>query len=684
MRAIAEFVPGLIHISLFLFFVGLADFLFSTYATVGKFTIVPIAFCVMLYIISTIAPLIDPQSPYRTSFSSLAWKIYRWLFKHLIKDRLIRDRFGGPPKPLALNMAEGQMQLAMEKTDARKGRDERAIRWLVNNLTEDIEMESLASGIPGSFDAKWGVEVWKSDPRIKKDTGTTSSSTGSAPALPGDIISAPKPPTLLKRRSTFGSLFSHINTTRPVRCPDPNPTPDPNPNPDLIPPLSRPMSFHGEIIDELCLRIQRLFETCDHRDSFISEDDWRRRSRACVETAASFVFCMDADISAFGNIGRILSDLGSVEKTREVSATSLNWSFISRWTCLSIVVIRKLLDSPQLRQNADGAILAIGTFYDADGFTPAETALTNARRMDESFVAAWSCVEKLRGEFKGLSESSRRGGKVEEILLRYKPKLEEIRGEANRMKKVDACISKFQDQINQVTHNVTRVVPGVPFDELTGPTPIGQVFDFLANPVRPQFLYLSSRLLGLSTLSQRRSSMGYIEMADVLKAVPISVEAVVSKHRSMERQLWRLQDLRGGGAFGFTLEFFLLSFRRILSTITSQPREILISFYVGALKAITSDWEKHKESPGTLEIVLNIVCDIAIRHRGIFSDCPYPDYITKELLELLGNMVKGQANSCIDAAMEELLGEGWRIHDRDFHKKVINTIQTYRASSDSS
>jgi hypothetical protein len=33
-----------------------------------------------------------------------------------------------------------------------------------------------------------------------------------------------------------------------------------------------------------------------------------------------------------------------------------------------------------------------------------------------------------------------------------------------------------------------------------------------------------------------------------------------------------------GGAFGFTLELYLLSFRRILSTITSQPREIIFTF----------------------------------------------------------------------------------------------------------
>ena len=195
---------------------------------------------------------------------------------------------------------------------------------------------------------------------------------------------------------------------------------------------------------------------------------------------------MGADISAFGNIGRILRDLGNAEKTREVSATSLNWLFISRWTCLSIVVIRKLLDSPRLRENASGAILTLGTIHEADNFNPAESALKNARRMDKRFMAAWGCVERPRGEFKGSSVSDRRGGKVEETLLRYKPQLDDVKAEADRMKVVDECISRFQNQIDQVSHNLTRGLPGVDFDELTGAMPIGQVFDFPVNPVRPQ------------------------------------------------------------------------------------------------------------------------------------------------------------------------------------------------------
>src|SRR6267142_1643354 len=667
MPAAAEAVPGLVHISLFLFLLGLTDFLLNTYTVVGKFTVFPISFCVTLYVFSTVAPVVNPKSPYRTSFSTLVWCIYRKLRK-----RSCNNRFGLDPKPLSSNMADGQMQLAMEKNDGRKGRDERAIRWLVNNLTEDVEMESLASGIPGSFDAKWGVEVWKSDPATKKDESTAANPAAPQAAPPGYGIRAPRPALQPQRRSTISSFLGRTSA---------------HPDPDTILQPPSPPPACGEVDDELCQRLQRLFETCNHRGSFMNDDEWRRRSRACVETAASFVFCLDADIISFGKIGKLLSDLGSAEKTREVSATSLNRPFTTRWTCLSLVATRKMLNSPQLQQYASGTILTLGTFCGVGNFTPFETALRNAQKIDEQFVAACDYVEKLLTEFNGLPEEGRREERVEGILRLHEPDLKKIQEEADDIKLVDERICDLQNQIDGVTYNLSRQLPGVTFDDITGPTPLAQVFDFLANPVRSQLIYMSPRLLGLCTLMQRRSSHGYRETIKVLKAVEKtlpSLRSVVRRHHLMERQLWRLQDLSIGGAFGFTLELYFLSLKKILSTFTPPPREIHITFYIGAFKAITSDWERFKDSLGTQQIILNLVCDMAVRDRGMFSNFVYPEYITKELLELLGKMVKGQTNRYIDAALNELRDVGWRLGDRSFRDSALKTILDHRPPSDPS
>ncbi|KAH9062163.1 hypothetical protein EDB87DRAFT_1559453, partial [Lactarius vividus] len=67
MPLVAESVPGLIHVSLFLFFLGLCDSLFSLNTTIGITTIVPIAICGLLYVLSMVAaPIMDPQSPFQT------------------------------------------------------------------------------------------------------------------------------------------------------------------------------------------------------------------------------------------------------------------------------------------------------------------------------------------------------------------------------------------------------------------------------------------------------------------------------------------------------------------------------------------------------------------------------------------------------------------------------------------
>jgi len=152
MPVVAEAVPGLLHVSLFLFFVGLCDTVLNINTAVGISTTVPVGITGLLYILTTFAPIIFPNSPYQNSFSVLIWYLAQKLRVRRYKDR----SSGGTVKPVSSNIAEGQMQLAMEETEERKGRDERGIRWLVDNLTEDAEMDSFLATIPGSFNGEWG------------------------------------------------------------------------------------------------------------------------------------------------------------------------------------------------------------------------------------------------------------------------------------------------------------------------------------------------------------------------------------------------------------------------------------------------------------------------------------------------------------------------------------------------
>ncbi|KAH9002339.1 hypothetical protein EDB86DRAFT_293583 [Lactarius hatsudake] len=157
MPLVAESVPGLIHVSLFLFFVGLCDSLLALNTTIGITTIVPITTCGLLYVLTMFAPIIDPQSPFQTPFTGMIWYLRQKAFPRRYSDRA----FDRALKDVNPNMSTGKVQLAMEENEKRKGRDVRAIRWLIDNSTEDDEMESFAMTMPGTFTSKWGVGVWE-------------------------------------------------------------------------------------------------------------------------------------------------------------------------------------------------------------------------------------------------------------------------------------------------------------------------------------------------------------------------------------------------------------------------------------------------------------------------------------------------------------------------------------------
>ncbi|KAI9463044.1 hypothetical protein F5148DRAFT_1150355 [Russula earlei] len=75
-----------------------------------------------------------------------------------IYGRRYKDRGpNGVSKSVSPNMSQGQIHLAMEETGKRMRLDEVAIRWLIDNMSEEAEMEIFAMAIPGSFNTEWGI-----------------------------------------------------------------------------------------------------------------------------------------------------------------------------------------------------------------------------------------------------------------------------------------------------------------------------------------------------------------------------------------------------------------------------------------------------------------------------------------------------------------------------------------------
>jgi hypothetical protein len=71
-----EGLPTLLHLSLFLFFGGLAIFLFNVDKEVFICVVCWIGLSSMVYLLTTLLPLIRPDSPYNTPLSTPAWFLY--------------------------------------------------------------------------------------------------------------------------------------------------------------------------------------------------------------------------------------------------------------------------------------------------------------------------------------------------------------------------------------------------------------------------------------------------------------------------------------------------------------------------------------------------------------------------------------------------------------------------------
>ena len=655
----AEAVPGLLHVSLFLFFVGLADFTLNINTAIGLSTTIPIGICGLLYIFITLAPVIYPQSPYQTSFSGLIWYAIQKLRGRRYKDR------DGKMKSVSTNMAIGQMQLSMEGTIDREGRDKRAILWLLDNLTEDAEIESFVTSMPRSLEA-W-TEVSKQDikPPVPKSSShlktirnlldwvtrqlicqfrTICNLLGSIANLfwliPYAIRRIPNalrqtPYALLN--ALFLISFSPVWffticslicgyvewicslilawISRQFRASTPNVF---STNTAVSRPASRRLflatsDHERNTIHEFCWRIGHFLDTCKNPAIFASYELRRMRAHACIEVMMSLISFADVEVGWFGDIQQALEDIGSFAGTRNLSLAEKDQAFFARWTCLSIIAIRPTLKNNSLRQ-----IFTTSPFL---GF-------------------------RYSGEFEKIDETLKHWwGTDPEGGLSSK-----ISFTADMTQKFDKIVNSKAVEFDEVTQRIIRQFPGVDFDFPDSEAFLRRTLELFRDPAKLRFISCRQPLNNYFEYLKRVD--GYRDNSpsseDELKQI---IENVFWPKHLLQRMLWSLDDLRNGG-LGFAVELFLLSLRQLLSTYPSQ--ESYSALYIGTFRAITSDRSSYKYSVGTQKILLDVIAS----NQGFLRTFNYPDYITGEVWELLGDIFEGQTSFFmkhhVDSAVQRL------------------------------
>ncbi|KAH8994212.1 hypothetical protein EDB92DRAFT_1944098 [Lactarius akahatsu] len=285
----------------------------------------------------------------------------------------------------------------MPETDERKARDVRATRWLVNRTAANAEMEPLLLTIPGSFNTEWGKDVWR---EVSTQAHTSEPLTGHPPA--GRQVSPSPPPP------------------------------------------------EGVAADKISQSVKYLFDTCNHHSYFENGEARHRRMRLCVEATSSLVCLIDYRLDGFGEIGKLLSEIGHIENISQLLTTSSDTSFVVRWICLSLVDIQRTLGRNRLKVLAGHAVNGLEHFQSEHG-QPDETRREGAQRIDECLKAAWERVEDLRRAFEPWTPNEDPEA-VQQILRTHEQlisDLERLESEADGMADVDQQISVYQDAMDE-------------------------------------------------------------------------------------------------------------------------------------------------------------------------------------------------------------------------------------------
>jgi hypothetical protein len=629
---VAEFVPGLIHISLILFFWGLVDLIFQIDKTVFTTTVVPILVCVCLYIYCVVESTRNPQSPYRTPFSGFVW----FLIQKLPRICPVK---GAKPR----SMKARQEHYAMKDNPSRKDRDVRAFQWLIDKVNGSDEMHTFVLAMPGFLKQEWGINIWN--------------------GVVGDD------------RSTSHSSFQV----------------------QLHPGLPLASARDGSTVRELCKYVRNFFYAYNSEGYFMDTEERQRRVRGCVETAASLVCCTHVELSLFGRIenvlSMVLSKLGDKERTNDPLTIISNPLFTTRWTCLSLVAIWKMVDANMLQELAKFALDGLARLHTQYGIPDMMALMDIAQRIDGYRMKAWAPVVDLylafdsepwslkRTEFDVITILDSREESISE--------LERIANEVVDVEDLDWRISFFQERMDGITHELMQRLPGVFFNKLKSAAPImiSEAFDFPSigtTPVPPPFIFPGQQIQSLCTLGRRLRDIiegqNTESHEETLKSLESLREISVSSRRLdhlMKRQVWRLLDLRDGRGLGFIIELFFLAVRQISFTSSSSDLGSTKVFYTGTFEVITSNWEKSKNSVGTQRILLDLICDLVIQNRGVFSDFSYPPYIVEMLLDLVGKMIGGHRglNPHIDEVIEELEDESLRNRmDNSLRDQALDAI----------
>jgi len=168
---VVEFLPALLHLSVFLFFAGLVIFLIDINRSIGFGILTLVAICGLSYTIFTVIPILFHDSPFQTPLTTAAWYFHHVSLracliaaKHLLAGFSEAVGFATWRTQEDIKILSDKSKRYLKRgigqtlEDTARGRpwgmDARALAWTLDTLDEDHELEQFMAGIPEFYQSK--------------------------------------------------------------------------------------------------------------------------------------------------------------------------------------------------------------------------------------------------------------------------------------------------------------------------------------------------------------------------------------------------------------------------------------------------------------------------------------------------------------------------------------------------
>ena len=414
------------------------------------------------------------------------------------------------------------------------------------------------------------------------------------------------------------------------------------------------------------------------------EYEWAWLSKKEIPTIAQVLFYLN-------NVRKIRDAEIREAQTQEAPLSELDSTSSIRWTCMSTIVTRRILQT--FDEVGTAADLVIRRLAEVRGVTEGTSSIDdNAAKtvgtIDEYLRASWDSANSLHKEL--IRDADQRVEDRVRNIMQEKKKditaLDDAWNDCGWAEETDKAIVKLSQTLTEATSGVLDSFPGtiLPWIE-------DSHFDLgkgtRSNPsyFMPQFIpprLLIQRLWSCVPALRRISSTGWganaqkgnkLEDISAPQLIMPEMRRLMDETRTpMETQLWRLQDLRSGGLV-YSLELFIQAIKSSAKAALPESSEL----YRDTFPVIARRWsEAYKHGIWTELLLVDLLRRVLPPANGDSSLDQVPEYIIDQFLTFLADVLKNKDEYHVDDAISQIKAYCERSSNPDVARKALSKLKS--------